>query len=212
MPQAPEIAFAVALIAFLGVLVNAYVIYRNAEKRAKTDADIAALAARFGRLNFEHQIRFSKLHEQQLQVIARTYKLLARAIQSAKLFISFDLREVERDYVELGKAATESARILSTYFNENQLFLPRQLQSDLEAFIRELDSCVFAVAVYYDELSASLDSAESEGIDMSEWNQERIAARVKANLEILALGTKLKRSIESQFRQFLLIDGGTGDV
>jgi hypothetical protein len=76
----------------------------------------------------EHQVRFSKLHERQGEVIAELYKLLLETSAIARGFIYNDTRnptEAER--------ANNKALQLYQFIEVNRLYLPESICSLLEA-------------------------------------------------------------------------------
>ena len=168
----------------------------EAELKIKTDTAIAFNAAELQRRNVEHQVRFTKLHERRLEVIANLYRQMAHALRASNDLVSFKIQGQPKDRKALLSKSTQAISSFSEYFDDNRIYLPPDLQERTEKLIHRLESAVFGVAVYHDELAESIGAAQDD---------DKRAALVKGSIEISELGLTLRRDVESQFRR--LLDG-----
>ena len=84
------------------------------------------------RSSFEYQARFNKLHEKRVEVIAETYKRLARAERSVRRLVpSIGLLDTDTPDTEL-RATLESISDFFYYFDEHRLYLPYTLRKKLD--------------------------------------------------------------------------------
>jgi hypothetical protein len=166
----------------------------EAELKIKTDTAIALNAAELQRRNVEHQVRFTKLHERRLEVIANLYRQMAHALRACDDLVSFKIQAQPKDRKALLNKATPVISSFSGYFDDNRIYLPFGLQEKMENLIGRLEQTVFGVAVYHDDLAESIGHAEDD---------VKLAALVKASHEISELGLTLRRDVESEFRRLL---------
>jgi hypothetical protein len=87
----------------------------------KTQTDIAA--ERLRRLAYEHEVKFSRLHEERAEVIKKLYSLLVELATNAEQFFmpgSVGNRELEQ-------ATGEALKGFGAYFNQNKIYLGTEL-------------------------------------------------------------------------------------
>src|SRR5215470_4349185 len=80
----------------------------EAELKIKTDTAIALNAAELQRRNLEHQVRFTKLHERRLEVIAHLYRQMAEALRFSKDLVGVNREMEPKDRVALSSKARDA--------------------------------------------------------------------------------------------------------
>ena len=140
------------------------------------------------KLAFEHQFRFSKLHEKRAEVMAELYRLLVVTEKDCQRFtLDVVLSNEDQQHIEeLLRAAAKSADKLKSYFGVNQIYFDESLCVVLKSFVDES----FKVAVYYYESSEKISAREKDALK-NFWD--------KSMNEI----PLIKREIENNFRMLM---------
>ena len=88
----------------------------------------------------EHQVSFSKLHERRAEVVAETYAKLVEAFWAMQSFTSIVEWQGEPTKLEKYQGAMDKSADYFRYFDKNRIFLPADLCSKLDEFMRGLRS------------------------------------------------------------------------
>lgn len=200
----------VAVIGYLGKTLVDKLVAREAKReeaelKSRYDLINAVTASGLQRRNVEHQVQFTKLHERRVDVLANLYKHIAGALRAAEDFVKPGRGEyTPKNRTALAEEARKAVDALELYFDEHQIYLPPGVQEEARKLVKRLDGAVFEAGSFHDELGATIDSAEGEpGIDLTQWKEDKLKARVRAWREISVIGLTLRRSLESEFRKLL---------
>ena len=116
------------------------------ELKSTSDTAIERLKADLQRAAFEHQVRFSKLHEKRTEVIAQLDKYLAETTWAIEDFVQPIEGEPSRKekYVPTWNKIVECLRFL----DQHRVYLPESFCNKLEKFITYLRKLTDKVCVY----------------------------------------------------------------
>lgn len=146
------------------------------------------------------QIRFTELQERRAEKIEEMYKLLV--IFSRNMTQAFDPAKTPsgKDREDLLEEAKESGWDFQEYFQENRIYLPKEVDQDVEIFIQESGEIVNKFAIY-DLMGVQEDSPFRSGTmqDIEQWEQEW----QKITKEVLP---PLKQDLENEFRDILGVE------
>lgn len=143
-------AMMLAVLGFLGKSLLEKLIYRDiklfeSKLKFETDATIERLKNELQLTTIEHQVRFSRLHEKTAETIAETYSLLRRYLRTVSAYVKLLELPGEKSRVEKGDAANKAFKEFREYFDQQQIFLPRETANR----IRELDEKLFKLALHF---------------------------------------------------------------
>lgn len=99
--------------------------------------DIQHYKSELERANFEHQQRFSTIHQRQAEVIANLYGKIARS-KSVTADLVAIFQQGGESLMEKKKRAADVYNDMSAYFYENRIFLPRDAAEKAESLIGTL--------------------------------------------------------------------------
>jgi hypothetical protein len=139
-----------ALLAVLAYIVSRFVekhfqreiIKFQSELKLSTDSEIEKFKSELQRQTLEHQVRFSRLHQETASTIAETYNLLQRLFATAQ--------EHTRSHDIIGLVATEEThkKVITAYsefldyFKPRQIFLPMEVVNNIQVFCQMLDKAI----------------------------------------------------------------------
>ena len=125
------------ILGFLGRSLVSSILAQNLEK-FKADLQQAGT---------EHQIRFSKLHEKRVTVLAELYELLVEAVWRVSEFISpmqFEDADRKQQHVDALNSVTAYIR----FVEQHRIWLPTKLCVPLENFAKQLRDPTIQLGVY----------------------------------------------------------------
>lgn len=99
--------------------------------------DIQRYKSELERENFEHQERFSTIHQRQADVIANLYGKIAKS-KSVTADLVGIFQQGGQSLMEKKKKAADVYNDMSAYFFENRIFLPRNAAEKAESLIMTL--------------------------------------------------------------------------
>lgn len=120
------------VLAFLGRTLLEKLIARDSarfelELKAKADEAIEKLRNELQLRTIEHQVRFSRLHERRIDVIADTYAKLTQLHLSVAAYINvFDATDV-RSRADKQNQVAAAIEEFQPYFARTQIFLPKHV-------------------------------------------------------------------------------------
>ena len=103
--------------------------------QSESEAATQKLRHDLEKATIEHQVRFSKLHEQRAQVIAKLYKLLVEAHWKSSSFVSVIDWEGEPNKQEKYNIAMKSVGDFYQFFEKQRIYLPEELCEDINELI-----------------------------------------------------------------------------
>jgi hypothetical protein len=132
-----------AVIAYLGRSLIGQFLTKDVEEfkvklKAESDIAIERLRAELHRTSMEHQVRFSRLHDERAVVLARLHKLLVAAVQKVQSFASFGELPGEPDKLQKYDTAMMAITNYFGYFDRHRIYLPADLCDALEALAHKL--------------------------------------------------------------------------
>ena len=153
--------------------------------------DIEKFKAALQQAATEHQIRFSKLHDERAEVLAELYKLLVAAYWEVSEFTSlaqFGDPDRKEQYADAMNAVASYFR----FFDQHRIWLPPELCDPLEAFARQLRTPTINLGVYLQIKNPTEKTLREQG---EVWD--------KAWLTVDQDIPKLRLAIEAEFRKIL---------
>lgn len=148
----------------------------------------------------KEQVRFTELQERRAEKIEEMYQLLVRF--SRNMTQAFDPGKTPsgKDREQLLQEAKEAGKEFQIYFQENRIYLPMDVDQDLQVFIQESGKIVNKFAIY-DLMNIREDSPFRSGTveDIEQWKEEWN----KVNKEVLP---PLKQDLEEEFRDILGVE------
>ncbi len=158
---------------------------------AKNANKVENLRSSLERGLFEHQTRFSRLHDRRLEVIAEVYSRIVAVEEAARLLV-VPLREAGTEpESDSRQRVIDEYNQLWTYFSRHRIFLPSDLSDELEELTKRMRRAMDE----FIRLRISDDSGmvRSEGTRtwLEIWNE------VSDDLP------KVRKSIEAEFRSLL---------
>jgi hypothetical protein len=160
--------------------------------QAQTNVEIERLRSLLQIAATEHQVRFTKLHEERGEVIAKLYGLLLESADAARFFTAHAM-----EHGDEGQKAREAHLDLYRFLNLKRIYLPSRVCELLENYESKLGHSVVFLSVYFKERSP---------------NPQMIQEQVKVMREAWAtVETELpaiRRALEIEFRQLLGVEPG----
>jgi len=98
-------------------------------EQLKADLQIAA---------FEHQVRFSRLHEDVARTVSETYSRLYNWAVAVERYVSVFERASGPSKKERRTAVADAMKDFADYFRPRKLYLPKQLANRIKAFEEKL--------------------------------------------------------------------------
>jgi hypothetical protein len=119
-----------ALLGGLGGVAALYVAIRY--------RSIEDYKAEIQRLGVEHEIRFARLHEKRVEVIAELYRKLVRAEGAIGAWVHPMEEAGTPSKEELGQIVNETMQDFQRYFLEHRIWLDVPLVSEIDGMIKEM--------------------------------------------------------------------------
>lgn len=150
--------------------------------------DIQHYKSELDRVNFEHQQRFSTIHQRQAEVIANLYGKIARSkAVTADLVALF--QQGGQSLMEKKKRAADVYNDMSAYFYENRIFLPPDAADKAETLISTLKD----VLIEFDTAQMGNDEYKPDQSGLWQQSYKRLRDEVPPVLE----------ELESEFKTIL---------
>lgn len=170
------------VLGFLGRSFMSSILARDIEQ-FKASLQVAAV---------EHEVRFSKLHEKRMEVLAELYRLLVAATWQTTNFSSpmqwLGDPDKKTQYITAMNAIAEYFQ----FFDQHRIWFPSKLCDPLEDFAKKLRTPTIRLGVYLD-IEYPNDNTVKERTDA--WN--------KAWDSVQNDVPKLRSAIEAEFRTLL---------
>ncbi len=96
----------------------------------------------------EHQVRFSKLHDKQAEVIGQLYALLVDGFWAASSFASMIEWNGEPAKSEKYVTAMNALAEFFRYFDKNRIYIPPDICEQLDAFLQEMRHKIIGFGTY----------------------------------------------------------------
>lgn len=152
------------LLAVLGWLAKSFVtgmLVKDARKfeadlKASGDAATKKLEHQLQLIAAEHQIRFSKFHEKQADVIAEAYRLLIQAYWSASSFASLTEWNGEPNKATKYAVALKQITELYRFFDLHRIYLPPEICQTLDDLITKMRGKVIDYGEFVNESEEEL--------------------------------------------------------
>jgi hypothetical protein len=106
------------------------------------DRDIERFKADLQRAAFEHQVRFSTLHEKQAEVVAETYARLVKVQEDIFAFVRPIEYDADPPREERREKVLEAFRALQGYLAPRQIYLPTSTRNKVKQVTDRLASVV----------------------------------------------------------------------
>ena len=114
------------------------------------EADLEQFRSSLKMMAFEHETRFSRLHEKRADILALLYEKLAEAVSAAASFISPVEREGDPSKIEKYKKAMEKMVAFYIFFDRKRIFLSEPLCTEIDEFVDIIRDSTIEMSVYLD--------------------------------------------------------------
>lgn len=142
--------------------------YQRDLARLKLELDRSAdsFRAQLGAVSFEHQTRFSRLHERRVLVIDDLYKRLVRTegafSRAVMIYRSGSSQEaIEEEQRTDEAAAVDAANDFIAFFRENRIWLEPQLVTDIDRLVEAFRDAWFKYTTPREERGQARDWSEA---------------------------------------------------
>ena len=186
-----------AAMAWLTRSVIIHFLSRDLEKfklklQEESQLELIRLQSSLQLVEFEHQIRFSKLHERRAEIIADLYskavELHRRASTFVRLYQSLDEDKNKENTKDLWKAADE----FRNYFDKHRIYFNKDTCTTIDSFNEAL-SQASSNLIFFIQNAPPLNLTTDQIWD--EWNKSMTL--IEDNVP------KMKESLEKSFREIL---------
>jgi len=192
-------ALVLAVLGWLGKSLLEKLIQRDSrqfeiEIKAKADTTIEQLKSDLQLRTIEHQVRFSRLHEKQAEVIAELNCYIVEALWTAESFLSPMEWAGEPNKQEKYQEAMKKLVDLYRYFDKTRIYLPEHLCTTLDQLILNVRGHVTKFGIYlrWDD-SSMQDHTRKEKQDAWLGGWEAISKQIPL----------VRKSLEDEFRKLL---------
>ena len=172
------------MLAAVGFLVRSLIVHLLTK-------DISVFKSDLEKVAFEHQIRFSQLHEIRAKTTASLYASIVALVKEANIFVSYaisaDEKTNQKHLSQLWKAADEFKDI----FHKNRIFYSESICAKIDELNESLSEPISELVMHV-ELSQKAN--EWEGL-VSSWDN--------AKEQLDGKSPAIKREIEHEFRKLL---------
>jgi hypothetical protein len=136
-----------ALLAFLGRALITQLLAKDLQKfqsdlQHRNNLEIERLRSDLKAMSFERETAFASLHERRAKILSRLYMLLARAEEAFQILTSplqiTSQEQGQKQEKERRQKASDNARNLRRYYDENRLYLDEFLCKLMEEFQDQL--------------------------------------------------------------------------
>ena len=164
------------------------------ELKAQFDATAERLKNELQLRTIEHQVRFSKLHEQRAATIAELYRKLQVTLREVERFISPGRVKGDPSLPEKHKNAHNSIVDAIHYLNENRIYFPHDVCELVEKFLTDTGHEVVKIGIWVRYGTEDLpEPAQKNRQDAEVTAWSRIKLRAPAAM----------RALEEEFRILL---------
>ena len=120
----------------------------KARLTADADIEIEQLKSSLEKTAFEHQVRYSKLHEKRAEVIAELYKRLVDAFWNGQRFVLTSENNPRPEQAEEYAKARQHIQEFVNFFEIHQIYLPTRACAVVEKFVSPLRRAVVSAGSY----------------------------------------------------------------
>ena len=134
----------------------------KAQLKAQADVEIERLRSQLSIAATEHQVRFSKLHDKQADVVVQIYTLLVEANTAATTFVSASQGTDEARQGQAHENAITSLMTFVDFLEQNRIFLPERVCTQIEELVNSMGDKITKVRTYMHYRSEDLPAAALE--------------------------------------------------
>jgi hypothetical protein len=162
----------------------------------RTELATAELKQRLGMAAHEHNVRFTKLHERQSQVVEKIYDLILD-FEDASAALALGSNDIARDLLSSALNRAEDARrSLSEYIRRHEIFIPEETSIQLQALLKRVNDLLSSCSHnLLDRMLADLGNDEYFPDDKEAWSAVHRYLENEAPL--------VRKSLEQEFRKHL---------
>jgi hypothetical protein len=187
-----------AVFGFLSRSIINHFLSKDVEKykidlRAENERSLEELKTSLKIIAFEHEIRFSRLHDKRAKIIAELYTRLVGLVHAAEQFVSLFQNPQGPNKLDLFKIVMDEMEKFMPYFEKNRIFLDDSLCGKVDKFLDVLTKPVyqFLGAIAPEEESNVDNTREKLGLWFAAWNS------VKDDVAMA------RKELECEFRNIL---------
>jgi hypothetical protein len=161
----------------------------KAALRASTDKEIEQLKVQLQIAAKEHEVRYTRLHEQRAEIIAKTYSSLKDVHESLRNYVSIFEHTGGPSRQERRKIATDAHNAFHVYSSRRLIFFPKETALRLEKLDGDFVTSFNKFAILVDEPS------ETSNADLKVWMEvfEQVSGDIAGALS----------DLEGHFRELL---------
>lgn len=146
-------------MAWLARSIIKHVLSKDIEKhkinlQAESQKELVRLQSSLQLVEFEHQVRFSQLHERKVTIIGEMYSRLVGLHRSASTFVKYYQtveEQKKKDYLEQLWDAADSH---NEYFDKHRIFFREELCLKIDDFNNKLSEACSKLAFFFQEAKA----------------------------------------------------------
>lgn len=157
---------------------------------ATAERELAVLRANLNQAEFEHQIRFSKLHDRRAEVIAQLYSYLVDLYDAGESFLN-KFQSSRDDHPKKLEALSNALKTALHYFQRHRLYFPEATCARIDAFFSKVTDIASNLS-YHVSIRADQRDLRQMSLDWNEaWNDFEKQV------------PELRRALEEEFRAIL---------
>ena len=183
-----EDALTISIIVSVAISIIAFIVRSIIKQLLDKDLENykTKINAQAEKIRFEHQVRFSKLHERRAEVIAELYGKLVEANHAAGSLASPAEYKGEPSKKEKAQTAYQAIQSFYKYFSERRIYLSKDLCAKIESLYLEFMKLTNQLAFFFQDREFS-NKMEIEKLNVWRESWNKISeGDIKEALEALA--------------------------
>ena len=148
-----------AAMAWLARSIITHVLSKDIDKykinlQAESQKELVRLQSTLQLVEFEHQVRFSQLHERKVSIIGEMYSRLVRLHKSATDFVKYYQTVNDQKKENYLKQLWDSADSHNEYFDRHRIYFQKELCEKIDNFNNKLSEACSKLAFFFQEAEA----------------------------------------------------------
>jgi hypothetical protein len=184
-------------MAWLARSVITHVLSRDLEKfktnlQAETQQELIRLQSSLQLVEFEHQVRFSRLHERQVDIVSEMYSRLVLLHRTASTFVRYYHSVDAQTKNEHVRQLWDAADKFNDYFEKHRIYFAKDVCSKIQGLNSKLSEACSQLVFFFQE-AAAIKVTEDQIWEIWNKGMETIESEVP----------KIKELLEQSFRELL---------
>ena len=184
-------------MAWLARSVITQLLSRDLEKfktnlQAETRQELIRLQSSLQLVEIEHQVRFSRLHDRQVDIMSEMYSLLVLLHRAASTFVRYYQSDEAQTKDEHIRQLWDAADKFNEYFEKHRIYFTKDVCSKIDGLNNTLSEACSMLVFFFQEASA-IKVTDNQIWDI--WN--RAMDTIESEVP------KIKELLEQSFRELL---------